>query len=167
MTSFEIRVFGVGAIIFTPDSRYLMQLRDDRPSVSMRGHWGLFGGVIEVSEEPATALSRELCEELGLQIEQVNAPFSQLVFDLGFAERGIDRKLFYEVPISADTLPRLRLGEGERMALFRLEELLLKPRVIPWDLYGVMLHARRQTLADALLRHDQGQVSQARNVLPA
>ncbi len=155
MTSFQISVFGVGAVLFTPDGRYLMQLRDDLPSVSMRGHWGLFGGVIEPGEEPAAALIRELREELDLEIESAGNPFSQLVFDLGFAGRGIDRKLFYEVPIAESGIRRLHLGEGQRMKLFDLEELLREPRVVPWDLYGVTLHARRDSVAAVLRRPNQ------------
>jgi 8-oxo-dGTP pyrophosphatase MutT (NUDIX family) len=155
MTNFEIRIFGVGAILFTPDRKYLMQLRDDRPDVSMRGHWGLFGGVIEEGEDPSAALVRELREELDFVPDHVAAPFSQLVFDLGFAGRGIDRKIFFAVPIAEESLSRMRLGEGQRMALFRLDELLREPRVTPWDLYGVLLHHRRISVASALRRSDQ------------
>jgi len=150
MTNFQIRVYGVGAVLFTPDGRYLMQLRDDLPSVSMRGYWGLFGGVIEPGEAPATALVRELREELDLEIESIGDPFSQLVFDLGFAGGGIDHKIFYEVPITESAVRRLRLGEGERMALFGLDELMREPRVIPWDLYGVTLHTKRDGVAAVL-----------------
>lgn len=152
MTNFQISVLGVGAVLFTPDGRYLMQLRDDLPSVSMRGYWGLFGGVIEPGEEPAAALLRELREELGLEINRVGEPFSQLVFDLGFAGYGIDRKIFYEVPITEHALHLLRLGEGQRMALFGLSDLLRESRVVPWDLYGVTLHARRDSVGAALRR---------------
>jgi 8-oxo-dGTP diphosphatase len=155
MTNFQIRVHGVGAVLFTPDGRYLMQLRDDLPSVSMRGYWGLFGGVIEPGEEPAAALVRELREELALEVDSVGDPFSQLVFDLGFAGYGIDRKIFYEVPITESAVDRLRLGEGQRMALFGLDELMRESRVIPWDLYGVTLHARRDGVAAALRRPGQ------------
>lgn len=154
MTNFQISVLGVGAVLFTPDGRYLMQLRDDLPSVSMRGYWGLFGGVIEPGEEPAVALVRELREELHLEIESVGNPFSQLVFDLGFAGGGIDHKIFYEVPITESAMRQLRLGEGQRMALFGLDELMRESRVIPWDLYCVTLHARRDSVAAVLRRPD-------------
>lgn len=152
MASFQISVFGVGAVLFTPDGRYLMQLRDDLQSVSMRAHWGLFGGVVESREDPAAALVRELREELNLEIESVGDPFSQLVFDLSFAGYGIDQKIFYEVPIRENVLHRLCLGEGQRMALFGLDELMRESRVVPWDLYGVTLHARRDSIAAALRR---------------
>jgi 8-oxo-dGTP pyrophosphatase MutT (NUDIX family) len=155
MTSFEIRIFGVGAILFTPDGKYLMQLRDNRPDVSMRGHWGLFGGVIEEGEDPSAALIRELREELDFAPDRLDTPFSQLIFDLGFAGRGIDRKIFFAVPIVEEAVARMRLGEGQRMALFRLEELLREPRVTPWDLYGVLLHHRRVSVASALRRSGQ------------
>jgi 8-oxo-dGTP pyrophosphatase MutT (NUDIX family) len=155
MTSFQISVFGVGAVLSTPEGRYLMQLRDDRPAVSMRGYWGLFGGVIETGEEPAAALIRELREELDLTVERIGGPFTQLIFDLGFAGRGMDRKIFYEIPITEDAVAQMRLGEGQRMALFDLEELLREPRVTPWDLYGVTLHARRNSVASALRRPNQ------------
>ena len=155
MTSFQISIFGVGAVLYTPEGRYLMQLRDDRPAVSMRGHWGLFGGVIEAGEEPAAALVRELREELDLTVDRVGVPFSQLVFDLGFAGRGMDRKIFYEIPVTEAAVTRMRLGEGQRMALFTLDELLREPRVTPWDLYGVLLHARRNSVTSALRRPNQ------------
>ena len=121
----------------------------------MRAHWGLFGGVIETGEEPAAALIRELHEELDLAVEGIGAPFTQLVFDLGFVGRGIDRKIFYEIPITEGAVARMRLGEGERMALFTLEELLREPSVTPWDLYGVVLHARRKSVASALRSTNQ------------
>lgn len=155
MSSFDISVFGVAAVLFTPDGRYLMQLRDDLAEVSMRGYWGLFGGVVENDEEPAAALARELREELDVELEQVAEPFTQLIFDLGFAGRGIDRKIFYAVPIDDTAVARMRLGEGQRLKLFELTELLREPKVVPWDLYGVTVHARRNAIASALRRPGQ------------
>jgi len=147
------RRFGVGALLVTPDQRYLMQLRDDAASVSMRAHWGLFGGLVEPGERPDRALVRELREELGLRVRGRVAPFTQIHSDLGFAGRGTDRKIFYVVPITRAALRRLRQTEGRAMALLSPAQLLRKQRVVPWDLYGVLLHARRQTLAAVLLKH--------------
>jgi hypothetical protein len=46
------------SVIVTEDGRYLLQLRDDLPGVSLRGHWGLFGGALEAGETAEQALRR-------------------------------------------------------------------------------------------------------------
>jgi len=52
------------AILYQGD-RYLMQLRDDIPTIAYPGVWAFFGGHIEPNEDPATAVIRELQEEIG------------------------------------------------------------------------------------------------------
>jgi 8-oxo-dGTP diphosphatase len=47
--------------------RWLMQLRDDRPSIVAPGCWGLFGGHLDPGETPEQALRRELLEEISWQ----------------------------------------------------------------------------------------------------
>ncbi|MEM6613279.1 MAG: NUDIX domain-containing protein [Cyanobacteria bacterium P01_C01_bin.72] len=53
----------VMAIIYQ-DGKYLMQLRDNIPTIVYPGVWAFFGGHIEAGEEPETALRRELAEEI-------------------------------------------------------------------------------------------------------
>jgi 8-oxo-dGTP pyrophosphatase MutT (NUDIX family) len=53
------------AIILIGD-RYVLQLRDERPDITASGKWSLFGGCVEPGEDPATAVRRELKEELGV-----------------------------------------------------------------------------------------------------
>jgi len=48
---------------------YVLQLRDDKPGIAAPGMWSLFGGRVEESEEPRTALVREIEEELCLRLE--------------------------------------------------------------------------------------------------
>ena len=148
----KISVSGVGALIHTADGRYLMQLRDDLPEVSMRGYWGLFGGRIEDGEKPCEALMRELREELGVIVQVHAEAFSEIRYSLEFASSGIHRKLYFEVPIDEGAIGKLRLYEGERMALHTPEELTVLQNVIPWDLFGVLLHARRQRLREVIIR---------------
>jgi len=50
----------VAVFLRANNSSYLLQLRDDKPSVEFPGHWGLFGGTIENGESPCEAASREL-----------------------------------------------------------------------------------------------------------
>jgi 8-oxo-dGTP pyrophosphatase MutT (NUDIX family) len=51
------------AIIPTQD-HFLMQLRDNIPGIAAPGQWAFFGGHLEPDEDPATALKRELYEEI-------------------------------------------------------------------------------------------------------
>ena len=143
---------GVGALMPTPDGRYLMQLRDRLPGVSLPGYWGLFGGIIENNEEPFAALLRELREELSYEPAHPPAYFTELAWDLRFAERGVDRKVLFEVPIDDNVLQHMHLGEGEAMRLLSLEELLHQKSVVPWDLLAVVMHSRRESLRGGLRR---------------
>jgi 8-oxo-dGTP diphosphatase len=52
------------AILYQGD-RFLLQLRDDIPTIAYPGYWGFFGGHIEPGETPEQALKRELSEEIG------------------------------------------------------------------------------------------------------
>jgi 8-oxo-dGTP diphosphatase len=51
------------AILFQGD-RYLMQLRDDIPTIVYPGQWTFFGGHLEPGESPDTGVWRELAEEI-------------------------------------------------------------------------------------------------------
>ena len=136
-------VLGVGAILHTSDGRYLMQLRDNRRAVSMRGFWGLFGGIVEDGESPARALLRELHEELAFRPRAAPVAFSRVSWSLEFAGRGTHAKALYAVPITERAVRHMHLGEGKAMRLFTLPELLATRNVVPWDAFSVTLFARR------------------------
>lgn len=74
------------ALITDEHGRYLMQLRDDKPTIFYPGHWGCFGGALDQGESFEAALRRELIEELGLVIgPAAPALFTRLTFDFAFA----------------------------------------------------------------------------------
>lgn len=54
----------VAVAILHQGDRFLLQLRDDIPTIAYPGYWGFFGGHIEPGETPEQALKRELQEEI-------------------------------------------------------------------------------------------------------
>jgi 8-oxo-dGTP diphosphatase len=58
----------VAIAILPYEGKFLMQLRDNIPTILYPGLWGLFGGHIEAGETPEIAVEREVMEEIGYQI---------------------------------------------------------------------------------------------------
>lgn len=58
------------AILYQGD-RFLLQLRDDIPTIAWPGHWAFFGGHLEPGESPGVAVHRELLEEIGYDAPQL------------------------------------------------------------------------------------------------
>jgi 8-oxo-dGTP diphosphatase len=133
------------ALLVMPDGRYLMQHRDDVPHIMLPGHWACFGGAIEPGEIPEAALRRELQEELEFAATEI-AAFTEMDVLLPLDPPRCDRMHFFAVPILASDLDRLVLHEGQGKALFTPEALAAEPRVAPWDLAAVLMHARRRAL---------------------
>lgn len=132
----------VAALLVTADGRYLMQLRDDKPGLRVAGHWGLFGGRVEAGETARQALYRELEEELEFTPNEVDW-FTESAFILPQFGVGKTLKSFFVVPVRETDLQAMVQHEGAAMKLFSLEELFRETRVVPWDIYGILLHARR------------------------
>jgi 8-oxo-dGTP diphosphatase len=92
------------AIAILPfEGKFLMQLRDNIPSIPSPGLWGLFGGHIEPGETPEVAVEREVLEEIGYQI-QAWEKFGC------YNDDRIVRHVFY-APLTVN-LDQLVLGEG-------------------------------------------------------
>jgi hypothetical protein len=53
---------------------------------------------------------------------------------------------FFLVPIEERDVAAMVLGEGAAMRLFAGAELAAQPKVAPWDLAAVLMHARRAAL---------------------
>jgi 8-oxo-dGTP diphosphatase len=62
-----------GAIIFDDESRVLLLEHVFRPD----GGWGIPGGFLSKGEQPETALRREMREEIGIELEQVEILFAR------------------------------------------------------------------------------------------
>jgi ADP-ribose pyrophosphatase YjhB (NUDIX family) len=130
------------ALILLDDSRYLMQLRDQKPGIFYPGHWGLFGGGIEPGEAAEDGLRRELYEELGLEAESVSY-FTRFSFDFStLGSRPVER-YYYEVKVAAPKLQTMILGEGAAMRSFTGQEILAKANVTPYDAFAIWMHLTR------------------------
>jgi 8-oxo-dGTP pyrophosphatase MutT (NUDIX family) len=57
-----------GAIILTEDSRFVLQRRDNDPTIKNPGMVSLFGGHLDAEESFESAIRRELYEELHLRL---------------------------------------------------------------------------------------------------
>ena len=141
----DIARWCAAALLVTPDGRYLMQLRDDKPTILLPGHWALFGGTVDAGETAAAAMRRELGEELELAAPEI-APFSEMVVELPFVPPRFDRMSFFVVPITEREERAMVQHEGAGRRLFTPEALAAEPRVAPWDLAAVLMHARRRNL---------------------
>ena len=98
------------------DGRWLMQLRDEIPTIVAPGCWGLFGGHLDPGETPEQALRRELLEEISWQ-----PPTLELVM-VHHIHRRTAHVFRSELSVP---LEQLQLLEGQDMALVSAEELLL------------------------------------------
>jgi 8-oxo-dGTP pyrophosphatase MutT (NUDIX family) len=58
----------VALAILYQDERYLLQLRDNIPTILYPGYWSLFGGHLEAGETPLMAVEREIWEEITLKM---------------------------------------------------------------------------------------------------
>ncbi|MFH0952476.1 MAG: NUDIX domain-containing protein [Patescibacteria group bacterium] len=63
-----------GAKVFLKNktaSKFLLQLRDNKPDIPYSNFWGSFGGGIREGEKPIDALRREIREELNIELADV------------------------------------------------------------------------------------------------
>ncbi len=61
--------------------KYVLQLRDDIPTISAPGEWSFFGGMIEKGESPIEGIKREIFEELGIRPEEFKELWYEDYFD--------------------------------------------------------------------------------------
>jgi 8-oxo-dGTP diphosphatase len=93
----------VAIAILPADGKFLMQLRDNIPTILYPGLWGLFGGHIEAGETPEIAVQREIMEEIGYQLTDPQK------FGC-YSDNRVIRHVFY-APLTVG-IDKLKLSEG-------------------------------------------------------
>ena len=108
------------AILFFQD-KYILQLRDNKPTIAAPGEWSLFGGMKKTSETPLEAIKREIQEELLIQPSE----FHYLWFTDYFAtfEGEVIRTWFYFSDVST-VWPEHILLEGHSVGIFYFKDIL-------------------------------------------
>jgi len=101
------------AILYQQD-KFLMQLRDNIPTIAAPGCWGLFGGHIEAGETPYVAVKREILEEMGY----ILPPFAEFGC---YEDEKIVRHVF-SAPLLVE-LNQLVLNEGWDMGLLTPQDI--------------------------------------------
>ncbi|NET10837.1 MAG: NUDIX domain-containing protein [Merismopedia sp. SIO2A8] len=101
------------AILYQGD-RFLLQLRDDIPTIRYPGYWAFFGGHLEPGESPDEAIMRELQEEISY------IP-PQLARYQSYPDDTVIRHV-YHAPLIVG-LDALELREGWDMALLSHEDI--------------------------------------------
>ena len=97
------------------DNRFLLQLRDFKPTIVYPGHWGFFAGHWETGETAEAAMRRELQEELSLQPQDLN-------FLGSFIVEGNRRIHVHKFQLN-NGLESLTLQEGQEIGAFTKEEI--------------------------------------------
>jgi 8-oxo-dGTP diphosphatase len=130
----------VAAVIRHEDGRYLLQLRDDIPTIPFPGFWGFFGGSVEPGETDEAALRRELIEELQLRPRTLSYA-TNIEVDLEPSGYRKIYRAYFESPLNDSEYADLVLGEGADMGLFTKHEILTAMPVTPYDAYALWLLA--------------------------
>ena len=105
---------GVSAILINPHGQVLLQQRDDNPAIRYPAHWSLFGGSIEEGETSATAVAREVKEEIDFEMRNFGL-FREFVQN--------DKREFAFAGELTAALDELTLSEGQGMKFFHPSEL--------------------------------------------
>lgn len=132
----------VAAILVRDDGQYIMQLRDAKDEIFYPAHWGCFGGAVEAGEDPAEALTRELKEEIELEVSAATR-FTQFDFDFSALGHGSVYRVFYEVAVPDAAYRDLVLHEGADIKSFDGRDLLTNQRVTPYDAFAIWMHMFR------------------------
>ena len=129
----------VGALIFDPEGKlFLMK------SHKWRNRYVLPGGHIELGERMEDALRREIKEETGLDIHDIEfIAFQEFIFDDAFWKRR--HFIFFDYACKTDSTDVALDSEGQEYVWVSLEEALKLP-VEPYTQRAIQEYSRKRTI---------------------
>jgi len=109
----------VEIVIFNNKGEVLLQKKTlDYPALP-GGYWSFFGGEVENGEPPMERIKKEIEEEIGVTVENIEEwGIEDYKLDVGF----FGKRYIFKGKFNGN-LSEIRLGEGGGFALFEEEEL--------------------------------------------
>lgn len=102
------------------DGNYILQLRDNKPTIAAAGQWSLFGGRIEIGETPLQTIKREIYEELSIE----PAEYSYLWYTDHYSLfQGTVARIWFFASDVTTVWPGHKLREGKAVRAFRFKQL--------------------------------------------
>jgi 8-oxo-dGTP pyrophosphatase MutT (NUDIX family) len=133
----------VGGLILDQRGRVLLQKRDQKTSIYFPGLWGVFGGSCEGDEAPASAIIREVWEELAVRI---STPPLFLEWDIQCPDLGGEprKRYFFGIAFDDAMVESIQLREGAGYRFFVVNQLPAVHEIVPFDLAALVMfcHAR-------------------------
>ena len=101
-------------ILLNPRGEFLLQLRDNKLGVDYPGYWGLIGGVGEKGETPLQTIKREIKEEIGCKVSNINFLFeTHLNPNVLYTFQGEIKKEVKDIDLT----------EGQKIQYFKFKEI--------------------------------------------
>ena len=102
--------------IIIKEEKFLLQLRDNKTTISYPNHWSFFGGEVDENETEEQALIRELVEEISWKPNN----FSYYSTFIDLSTKAIVKLFLINFEM---THSNLSLNEGQRMKWFGIDEI--------------------------------------------
>ena len=112
---YKMGITGAKGILINSEKKFLLHLRDDKPTIPFPNYWSLLGGGVEKGETVIEAFRREIKEEIDYDL---NSP----IIPLGRFESSLGGMVYVYKSKIEKKLGELTLYEGQELGFFTFEE---------------------------------------------
>lgn len=132
----------VGVLIVTEDQgalRFCLQKRCFSSQIMFRGYWGVFGGKLESGETPRQGAQRELHEELGFVVEDLNELMRIEISPNLFCNGNLRIRHYFYARVPTFQLQNATCLEGLGFNVFEADKLPGYGNIVPWDASAISI----------------------------